>query len=114
MVIVFTAKAIHYLDTKQCQQYQNLYTSQNMDISQPEQNNGWTRVSYKSIPAQEEYQGDVKHTKESNHWLHPTSTALLDEENRHQQQQDRPGYFSTFTCSVKITLLFSSICFMPK
>jgi hypothetical protein len=26
---------IHYLDTEQCQQYQNLYTSQNMDISQP-------------------------------------------------------------------------------
>jgi hypothetical protein len=44
---------------------------------------------------QEEYQGDVKHTKESNHWLHPTSTsnrytALLDEENGQQQQQDGP------------------------
>jgi hypothetical protein len=65
-----------------------------MHISQPEPNNGWTRVSYKRRRlAQEEYQGDVKHTKESNHRLHPTSTsnrytALLDDENG---QQDGPG-----------------------
>jgi hypothetical protein len=67
-----------------------------MDIYQPEPNNGWTRVSYKRRSAQEGYKGDVKHTKESNHWLHPTSTsnrytALLDEENGHQQQQHGPG-----------------------
>jgi hypothetical protein len=67
-----------------------------MDISQPGPNNVWTRVSYKrSRPAQEEFQRDVKYTKESNHWLHPTPTsnrytALLDEENEHQPKQDRP------------------------
>jgi hypothetical protein len=67
-----------------------------MDISQPEPNNGWTGVSYKrSRPAEEEYQRVIKHTKESNHWLNPTSSssrysALLDEENGLQQQQDGP------------------------
>jgi hypothetical protein len=55
------------------------------------------RVSYKRRrQAQKEYPGNIKHPKESNHWLHPTSTsnrytAVLDEENGHQQQQDGPG-----------------------
>jgi hypothetical protein len=58
-----------------------------MDISHPNPNNIWTRVSYKrSRPAHEEFLTDVKHVKESNHWLHPTYTsnqytAPLDEEN---------------------------------
>jgi hypothetical protein len=51
-----------------------------MDISQPEPNNGWTRVSYKRRrPAQEEYQGDVKHTTGSIqlpqlYWMRKTDT----------------------------------------
>jgi hypothetical protein len=67
-----------------------------MDTSNPEPNNVRTRVSYKRRrPVYEVYQRNVKHTKESNHWLYSTSTfnryaALLDEENEHQQQ-DGPG-----------------------
>jgi hypothetical protein len=86
-----------------------------MDISQPEPNNVWTRVSYKrSRPAHEEFPRDVKYSKESNHWLHPTSTsnrytALLDEENGHQQQQNLHQYVSDVTTVSPLIQLLEQI-----
>jgi hypothetical protein len=54
---------------------------QKMYSSQPELNNNWTKVSYKS--------------KEGEHWLNQTSTsspytALLEEESEDQQQKASP------------------------
>jgi hypothetical protein len=59
--------------------------SQNNYTSQPELNNSWTKVSYKTVRStQEGIEREAKHTKESEHWLNQTFTsnryrALLEE-----------------------------------
>jgi hypothetical protein len=65
--------------------------------SQPEPHNKWTTVSNKrGRPIQEEAPREAKHTKESDHWLKPTSThnpysALMEDESEDQQQTTDPG-----------------------
>jgi hypothetical protein len=81
---VFIAKAIRYLDTEQCQQYQNLYISNAgntppstaMDLqSQPGPRTPWTKVTNKrNRTTQEDSIWNAKHIKEDSHWLHPTTT----------------------------------------
>jgi hypothetical protein len=63
-----------------------------------EPNDIWTKVSYKrSRPTHEEgTQRKAKHLKESEYWLHPTSTsnrhtALLEEDNDQQEQKVDPA-----------------------
>jgi hypothetical protein len=47
--------------------------SQKMDLSQPDLNDNWTKVSYKiGRSTQEENEREAKHANESDHWLYQT------------------------------------------
>jgi hypothetical protein len=64
--------------------------SQQMNSSQPELNDNWTKVSQKrGRSTKEETEIEAKHTKEHEHWLNQNYTALLAVTGEDQQQNTR-------------------------
>jgi hypothetical protein len=65
--------------------------SQKMNSSQPELNDNWTKVSYKTgRSTKEETEIEAKHTKESEQWLNQPSTS-----NRYTALQEEVNVRST-------------------
>jgi hypothetical protein len=72
--------------------FSQYHTQANPFPSQQELNNDWTKVSYKQRSTLDKTEREIKHIKESVHWLNQTSTtnhytALLEEETEDQQHK---------------------------